>query len=70
MTTYDKKRSIAALLLVCIVAAAANWHFDFVFPKYARFIVGLSVVAAVIYYIRFFPTRQDFEEHRRKQING
>lgn len=70
MTTYNKKRVAAAFLLAFLIFAAANWHFEFVFPRFARFIVGLGVVMVVVYYARFFPTRQDFEDHRRRQING
>lgn len=64
MTTYDKKRLAAGFLLVFLVLAAANWHFEFIFPRFARFIVALGVVMVVVYYVRFFPTRKDFEKHR------
>jgi hypothetical protein len=65
MTTYDKKRLTAGFLLAFLVVAAANWHFEFAFPRFARFIVGMGVVMVVVYYVRFFPTRKDFEEHTR-----
>ncbi|MHB1542256.1 MAG: hypothetical protein ACYCYH_13285 [Steroidobacteraceae bacterium] len=65
MTTYDKKWLTAGLLLAFLVVAAANWHFEFAFPRFARFIVGMGVVMVVVYYVRFFPTRKDFEEHTR-----
>ena len=55
MTTYDKKRLTAGLLLAFLVVAAANWHFEFAFPRFARFIVGMGVVMVVVYYVRFFP---------------
>ncbi len=67
MTTYDKKRVAAGFLLVFLVLAAANWHFEFAFPRFARFIVALGVVMVVVYYIKFSPTPKDFEEHRRKR---
>lgn len=70
MTTYDKKRVTAAFLLALVVAAGANWHFDFVFPRFSRLIAALSVVLMVIYFIRFAPTRTDFEEHRRHHAGG
>jgi len=65
MTTYDKKRVVAGLLLAFLVLAAANWYFEFVFPRFARFIAALGGVMGVLYYVRFSPTRQDFEEHKR-----
>lgn len=70
MTTYDKKRMAAAVLGIFIVAAAANWHFEFVFPRYSRLIVSLGVLAFLIYFTRFAPTRRDFEEHSRKHNLG
>lgn len=70
MTTYDKKRVAAAFLLALVVAAGANWHFDLVFPRFSRLIAALSVVMMVIYFIRFAPTRKDFEEHRRHHTGG
>lgn len=65
MTTYDKKRVAAGLLLGFLVLAAANWHFEFAFPRFARSIVALGVVMVVVYYVRLFPTRKDLEERRR-----
>ncbi len=70
MTTYDKKRMAAAVLGIFIVAAAANWHFEFVFPRFSRLISSLSVLAFLIYLTRFAPTRRDFEEHSRKHNLG
>jgi hypothetical protein len=70
MTTYDKKRMAAAVLVIFIIAAAANWHFEFVFPRYSRLIVSLGVLAFLIYFTRFAPTRRDFEEHSRKHNLG
>jgi hypothetical protein len=70
MTTYDKKRVAAGFLLALLVLAAVNWHFEFAFPRFARFIVALSVVMVVVYYVRFAPTREDFEEHTRHHTGG
>jgi hypothetical protein len=70
MTTYDKKRVAAGFLLAFLVLAAANWHFEFVFPRFARFIVALGVGMVVMYYIKFSPTRKDFEEHTRHHTGG
>lgn len=70
MTTYDKKRMAAAVLGIFVVAAAANWHFEFVFPRFSRLISSLSVLACLIYFTRFAPTRRDFEEHSRKHNLG
>jgi hypothetical protein len=65
MTTYDKKRVVAGFLLAFLVLAGANWHFEFVFPRYARFIAALAAGMMVLYYVNFSPTRKDFEEHTR-----
>lgn len=42
MTTYDKKRVAAGFLLAFLVLAAANWHFEFACPRFARFIAALG----------------------------
>lgn len=69
MTTYDKKRVVAGIATVLVIAAAANWHFEFVFPRFAQLIMAVVVVIGVCLY-PFRPTRYDFEEHRRKQVDG
>jgi hypothetical protein len=65
MTTYDKKRVVAGFLLAFLVVAAVNWHFEFVFPQFAEFIAALGAFMMVVFYLRFRPTRKDFEEHTR-----
>ena len=69
MTTYDKKRVIAGIVTVLIVAAAVNWHFEFVFPRFAQLIMALIVVIGVCLF-PFRPTREDFEEHQRTHHGG
>jgi len=64
MTTYDKKRVVAGIVVVLVVAAAANWHFEFLFPRFAQLIMAVIVVIGVCLY-PFRPTRKDFEEHRK-----
>jgi len=71
MTTYDKKRVGGALLLVFIVLAAANWHFNFVFPSFAGAIAGFSGFMVVVWLIGgYFPTQEEFQEHRRRKGGG
>lgn len=70
MTTYDKKRVIAGILGVLVVAAALNWHFEFVLPQFARAILALSVLMVGVFALRFAPTRKDFEEHTRSHTDG
>lgn len=69
MTIYDKKRMVAGFMVILVVAAAANWHFEFFFPRFAQLIKSAIVVIGVCLY-PFRPTRKDFEEHRRKRVNG
>lgn len=64
MTTYDKKRVVAGIVLVALVAAAANWHFEFVVPRFAQLIMAVIVTIGVCLY-PFRPTRRDIEEHSR-----
>jgi len=68
MTIYDKKRMVAGIMVVLVVAAAANWHFEFFFPRFAKLIMSAIVVIGVCLY-PFRPTHKDFEEHRRKHVN-
>lgn len=70
MTTYDKKRVIAGILTVFVIAAAANWHFEFVFAKFARLILAVSVLMMGVFAIGFAPTRKDFDAHRRNHSGG
>ena len=70
MTTYDKKRVAAGFLLAFVVLAAVNWHFEFIFPRFARFITALAAGMGVLYYVNFSPTRKDFEEHGRHHAGG
>jgi hypothetical protein len=70
MTTYDKKRVAGGFLLAFLVLAAANWHFEFAFPRFARFIVALGALLGWVYYVKFSPTRKDFEEHTRHHTGG
>lgn len=70
MTIYDKKRVIAGILTVLVVAAAANWHFDFAFPRFARLILALSVLMMGVFALRFAPTRKEFEEHAKNKAGG
>jgi hypothetical protein len=70
MTTYDKKRIIAGILGVFVVAAAVNWHFELVFPQFARAILALTVLMVGVFALRFAPTRRDFEEHTRGHADG
>lgn len=70
MTTYDKKRVSAGILTVLIVAAAVNWHFEFVFPQFAPAILALTVLMMGVFGLRFAPTRKDFEEHTRSHTDG
>jgi hypothetical protein len=69
MTTYDKKRVVAGILTVLVVAAAVNWHFEFAFPRFAQLIMALIVVIGVCLF-PFRPTRKDFEEHQRAHPGG
>jgi len=69
MTTYDKKRIVAGIVTVLIIAAAVNWHFEFVFPRFAQLIMALIVVIGVCLF-PFRPTRKDFEEHTRSHTGG
>lgn len=65
MTTYGKKRVVAGILTALVVAAAANWHFEFIFPRFARFIAAVTVLMMGVFALRFAPTQRDFEEHSR-----
>ena len=67
MTIYDKKRAVAGFLLAFLILAAANSYFEFVFPRFARFIGSLGALMMVVYYLKFSPTRKDFEEHTRQR---
>lgn len=69
MATNDKNRIVAAVLLVLMVAAAANWYFGLIFPRYSRFIVGLISVAGAIFLSRLSPAQLG-QEHTRKQNDG
>lgn len=55
MATYDKRRFVGALLLIFLVLAGANWYFEFVFPSFARAIVALGVLMALVYVTRYAP---------------
>lgn len=70
MTTYNKKRIIAALLLTFIVLAGANYCFGWFFPELAKPVAAIGVLAVLVFMTRFAPTREEFEEHRRLQGNG
>ena len=70
MTTYDKKRVAAGFLLAFLVLAAANDYFEFVFPRFARFIAALGGLMMVVFYAQFRPTRKEFEEHTRHHTGG
>ena len=65
MTTYDKKRVTAGILGVLVVAAAMNWHFEFLFPQFAKAILAFTVLMVGVFALRFSPTRKDFEEHTK-----
>ncbi len=67
MTTYDKKRVVAGIVVVLVVVAAANWHFEFLFPRFAQLIMAVIVVIGVCLY-PFRPTRKDFEEHTKTRL--
>lgn len=66
MTTYDKKRTVAAILMVFMAVAFANLWFG-VAPRLAKPILALGVLMGLVYFLRFSPTREDFEEHTRRQ---
>lgn len=67
MTTYAKKRLVAALLLIFVVLAGANYGFSWFLPKFAKLISAVSVLAVLIFVVRFAPTRDEFEKHKRWQ---
>jgi len=67
MTIYDKKRVVAGIMVVLLVAAAANWHFEFVFPRFAQLIMALIVLIGVLLF-PFRPTGKDFEEHSERKL--
>lgn len=54
--TYNRKLLIA--LLVFMAAAAVNWHFGFVLPRFSRFIAAISVTVTGIYVKRVVSTRR------------
>jgi hypothetical protein len=67
MTTYNKKRLVAAVLLAFIVLAAANYDLSLgILPRYAGLIMMLGVLMTLVYISRFAPTQEEFEEYRRK----
>ncbi|MGH8290947.1 MAG: hypothetical protein ACREV7_18360 [Steroidobacteraceae bacterium] len=68
MATYDKRRVFGVLLLVYIFLSAANWHFGFVFPRFARLIAAFSVIPGIMYINRFAPDQ--YKEHRRNKNGG
>lgn len=68
MTTYNKKRIVAALLLIFIVFSTANYYLDLgIFPRFAKLIMLLGVLMILIFAFRFAPTREESEEHRRRR---
>lgn len=65
--TYNQKRLIAAVLLLFIALAAANYYLNLgILPKFAKLIMMLGVLMVLIYICLFGPTREEMEEHRRK----
>jgi hypothetical protein len=66
--TYNQKRIVAALLLVFVALAGANYYFGFgILPRYAKLIMLLGVLLTVIYVGRFGPTRDEMEKHRSRK---
>lgn len=53
---YNRKVPISLLLLMG--AAAVNWHFGFVLPRFSQFIFAISVLVAVLYVNRVIATRE------------
>lgn len=71
MTTYNKKRIVAALLLLFILLAVVNYYLGLgIFPRFAKLIMLLGVLVILIFALRFAPTREEFEEHRRRRRSG
>jgi hypothetical protein len=70
--TYNQKRIVAAMLLLFVAFAGANYYFGFgVFPRYAKLIMLFGVLLTLVYVFRFGPTRDEMEKHKsRKAAEG
>jgi len=66
--TYNQKRIVAALLLVFVALAGANYYLGFgILPTYAKLIMLLGVLLTLVFVGRFGPTRDEMERHRSRK---
>lgn len=71
MTTYNKKRIVAVHLLLFFVLSAANYYLSLgIFPRFAKLIMIFGMAMLLVYIVRFAPTREEFEEYRKKKRMG
>jgi hypothetical protein len=66
MTYNNRKRLIAAALLLYLIFAMANYYLNLgVLPKFAGLMVLVGVLLVLVYISRFGATRKGIEEIRR-----
>jgi hypothetical protein len=67
--TYNRKRLVAGLLLLLVVSSAANYYFNLgFFPRFAKFLMMLVVLATLLWIIRLGPTHDEMERHRSRKV--
>jgi hypothetical protein len=66
--TYNRKRLVAGLLLLLVVASGANYYLNLGFiPRFAKLLMMFVVLATLVYIVRFGPTRDEMERHRNRK---
>jgi hypothetical protein len=66
--TYNRKRLVAGLLLLLAVCSIANYYFNLgFFPRFAKLLMMLVVLATLVYIVRFGPSRDEMERHRSRK---
>jgi uncharacterized membrane protein len=66
--TYNRKRLVAGLLLLFNISSGANYYLNLgFFPRFAKPLMMLAVLATLVYIMRFGPTRDEMERHRNRK---
>jgi hypothetical protein len=67
--TYNQKRLVAGLLLLLVVSSAANYYLNLgFFPRFAKLLMMLVVLATLVYVFRFGLSRDEMERYRSRKI--
>lgn len=65
---YKYKIVVLLMLMLLVVLTAANVYLGLgVFPRFAKLMLILSVLAGLVFVTRFAPRREEIKEHRRRR---